>query len=209
MTTDLEADLAEELGYSDPPGSPCPPPEDAEQASKMLRTLRYLQRRMDEVEALHTAEVVELGRWRNKTLEPLANRYARTDEALAAWGRAVNAADASRKTINLPHGKVEVRPRQPKVEATKDQAQLGVLAKAHPGWVRAGKLEAALTPIKTDTVAGPPLDPQPEGIEDGYRAHAAVRPGDAAEGIEDELIPHVVWLVPSEKKVTVKPGGPE
>jgi len=206
MTTSDEVDLEGELGYTDEGGYTVPPPDDAEQANRMLRTLRYLRRQMDAIEELHTVEVAALGRWRNGALEPLRNRYNRIEQAVAAWGRAVNLADERTKTIGLPYGKVEVRPRQPKVDVAADQEALRVLGKTHPGWVREGALAPVKDPIKAGTVAGAELDPQPVTAFDGYRAHEAVVPGDAEQGIDDVVLDGVFRWEPVEKAVTVKPG---
>lgn len=195
----------EPAGYDDP----LPPPEDADQANRRLRTMTYLRRRINEDVATAEADIARTRAWLTAKQATFQQAYDWLEASVAGWARAVHRADPKRKTISLPFGEVPIRPRQPRLEVALDQAGLAVLAKSHPGWVRAGKLEPAKDAMKAGTVAGRPLDPQPGKVPEGYQACEALIPGDVATGVEPEPVPGAVWLVPLDgvdgKTVTVNP----
>lgn len=185
---------------------PCPPPGDADEANRMMRTVVRLRGDKAYHEAVAEAEIGRTKRWLSTVIGPIDRKIAWLDRAISAWGRAVNEADDRKKTLKLPWGEVWARPRQAKVIVTTDPEDLALMRKKRPGWVRE-KLEAKLDPIKAAVVAGDPLDPQPEGIEDGYEACAAVLPGDHEAGVADEVVAGVTYLRPVGKKITVRPDG--
>lgn len=157
--TDLQDDLDAEAGYLPPEGEewpgpdPCPLPADEDAANQMLRSMRALDRRLADVQAVVDAERLRLERFADERTRAILRRREYLEDAVARWARGVNAADPKRATINLPNGTVSIRKAQPKMEALADDATLDRIAKEHPGWVRY-KPAAAKTPIKAATAPG-------------------------------------------------------
>ena len=205
---DLAAYLHDDLGLEDE--ASCVPPADEDKASRMLHAITYIDRRKAEVDDTLATHIAWLKRWHAARVAPLVERRAWLEAAVEGWARAVHRDDPTRKTITLAYGTVPIRPRQPKVLVEMTQEDLHLLRKAHPGWVREGKLEPALDPIKKGVAPGKRLDPQPAGVEEGYEAVEAVIAGDVEDGTPDVVVGGVIYLRPLDgvdgKKVTVKPG---
>ena len=200
LLTVLEADFDDvDLAAFDggePP--PCPAPDDVDQATRYLATLRHLKGRMLEVEATALAEVRRIAGWEERASAPLLRRYEWVERALNGWALAMNADDPTRRTISLPNGDVEVRPRQPRIEVTADRETLERLRQEHPGWVR-DKLEPnkrdLLAAVKPGNVADDLL-----AVPEGYEAREAVND-------DGEVVPGVFVLVPVSKSVRVVLAG--
>lgn len=187
---------------------PCPAPQDMEQANRYLGTLRHLDRRLKEIEAVAEAEVRRIAAWQDRRAGVLKRRQAWVERALAQWARAINEDDPAQRTFDLPNGEIAVRVARPKVEATKDQETLALIRKTHPEWVRE-KLEPAKVPMLKGVTPGPVAEEGAVKVEDGYVAHEAIvrTPQQEKDGEVGERIPGVFVLMPVTKAVTVTLGG--
>ena len=160
----MQDELDGELGYLPldpdewPEDADLGPPPDADVADRMLRTMRGLQRRIDEVREAARLDRARTDRFEEERVGVLQHGYDRVEAAVASWGRAVNAADPKRATIHLPNGVVAVRKAERRLESKADAETLERIGKEHPGWVRR-KPEAAKDPIKKATTPGRCLPP--------------------------------------------------
>jgi hypothetical protein len=162
--TDLLDDLDDEAGYLplDPEAEwpleePCPPPPDEDVADRMLRTMRGLDRQAARVDELVRVEVGRIERFADDRRGVIRRRREYLERSLEQWGRAINADQPKRATLQLPNGTVSVRTAQPRLEAFADDETLERIAKEHPGWVRR-KPAAAKDPIKRATKPGRRLE---------------------------------------------------
>lgn len=209
---DLARSLADELGLpaAEIPADltePCPVPEDADRANRMLRSLAHLDAERDEVAEAYAREVQRLEQWREDADRPLRSASERLERALEQWGRAHGAATRKR-TLKMPYGTIELRARRKRVEATTNQETLALIRKERPGLIR-GKLEVDRTVVQSMAVAGsvlPPGDPAWEGIDPAEdEVREALMPGD--EGEKGYVIEGVHFVVPLTDRVAVTPAG--
>ncbi len=180
------------------------PPENQEQADRLLWALRGVRRRRDDVMGLVKDRLTALTVWRDQQLDQLGAREADLERILEGWSRAQHA-DTGRQTWKLPAGELKVRALVARAEADArldpEQAVASVKAFAGPGTPlrQADVIKTVETllvgPIKKAARPGDLLPDYPD-VPDGYEAHEAVVTADYGSGPTDKVVHGVVLLVP-------------
>jgi hypothetical protein len=91
-------------------------------AERAMSAVRYFTQRQAEIQATHKAEQERLDEWAAEEGRKLEERKSWHVLALQGWHQAVYATDESRKTINLPSGKLKRLPGSESLEVLDEEA---------------------------------------------------------------------------------------
>lgn len=137
MTVDLHDALEAALAVEgdDDTVAP-PPPEDSDGANRLLRFIRYHERKLDEVREVVAKEMERLRNFRADREEIHLRAIDNAGRILEGWTRATITGTKTR-TVKLPNGEVRLRPAKVQVATTTDDdgEVARALAVMHPEWV--------------------------------------------------------------------------
>lgn len=160
-------------------------------ADRALRRLARVEREERNVRQVADAERDRIADWEADRLSGLRSRREWLERGLEGFMRALQAQTGS-KSLSLPWGRLSLRKGATKVLADANRLPERYLKRPDPE-PRKADIAKAAKPAPT------PMDPQPEGVEVGYRAHLAVN-------VETgEVLVGAVILVPVEDSFTAKP----
>lgn len=131
----LDATLAGVESLFNDDDQPIEPPEDADQANRMLRAVRYHERKADEVRAVVGKEIARLKQFGEERVAIHAGAVEHLARALEGWTR--KTLTGRERTQKLPNGEVRLRPGKVQVATTTDEEAevAAALAALHPEWV--------------------------------------------------------------------------
>lgn len=88
---------------------------DDDEANRLLRAVRRLERERDRIDTLFTAELDRLSKWRAGASTTIEGKLSRLTSTLDAYMRARHRDNEKVKTIKVPNGELRIRPRQPRL----------------------------------------------------------------------------------------------
>lgn len=156
-------------------------------ANLMLRRLRRLEQKKDEITALAAAEATRIESWR---LDRLAKIGREQDWHKAGLERFMRS--TGEKTLKLPEGELRLRPSAERIDVTDEKAFLEWVGDNHPNLIRV-KVEADKTALKRLPTIG--------GIEEHLGGESTLEIGylDEQTG-EIDVVPGVVRVMQTDEE---------
>jgi phage host-nuclease inhibitor protein Gam len=181
--SDLRADLDEYVAGVEWPDEDdeLPPPQDADQADRYLRTLRALQREAAEIHELYQGEIARITAWRADRMSGIESRAAHLTRLLEGYARATIPGRKA-KTLSLPNGalKLKAAPAAGRVEIEDVELFRKWALENAPALLHDPKpAEPDKAAIKAQCKAGPVTH-----SDDDEAVHVAVREGEAVPGVK-------------------------
>jgi hypothetical protein len=176
------------------------PPDNADDANRMLRRLRSHEARRAEVVARYDAEVRMLAAWRDDRVAGIDRETAALDRALEGWMRS-RQEQVGVVTEHLPAGELWLRAGRPSLVVT-DEALAVKWAQTHNVAVRT-KYEVDKAALGDAVHAGPTQPNLPAFDAGPDHEYRAVVSGDG------EIVPGVLYRQPVRRTFTVHPNKGE
>lgn len=155
MSDALADDLAEFVaGRTDSweDGDEPTPPEDAEEAHRLLSRLRWRERELAKIAARAEAEIAPIREWQEDRSAGVRREIERIERSLAAW-MLTHERLTGTKTEKFPSGELRAWAQQPRLVVLDEDAAAEVIERERPAWVRTSvKIDAAT--MKRETFPG-------------------------------------------------------
>lgn len=212
----LGDDLAAYLdGYDeswDETEAPSGPPEDAEEAHRMLSRLRWRERELQQLAQRYEQEVAPFKAWLEDRSAGVRREIERISRSLETW-MLVHHALTGVRTERFPSGELRAWAAKPRLVVFDDEAAAAIIEDERPAWVRTKK-EIKKADVAKATVPGKvilrPEEPPPDGYEwrevheilDWIGHLWMIRP-------VMRTVPHMALLWPNRPTFTYKTTKPE